>query len=103
MKHPLRSLAAPVALATLALSQPAFAAVNSYRFLHVTINTPWNLFLFLLVGVLSPFVLMAVLLWRNALRRDELRRAATPPAQGDAPAAPGPAQAGAQPDKAPPR
>ena len=48
----------------------ARAAIDSYRFLHVTIETPWYIFLFLLMGVFSPFVLMAVLVWHNAIRKD---------------------------------
>lgn len=49
----------------------AQAQVDSYRFAHVTIATPWYIFLFLMVGVFFPFVLMAVLAWRNALRKIE--------------------------------
>ncbi len=49
----------------------AQAAVDSYRFAHVTIATPWYIFLFLLMGVFAPFVLMAVLAWRNAARKSE--------------------------------
>ena len=51
-------------------SLPVQAAIDSYRFLHVTIETPWFIFLFLLVGVLSPFVLMAVLMWRTAIQKN---------------------------------
>ena len=47
----------------------AQAAVDSYRFVHVTIATPWYIFIFLLMGVFVPFVLMAVLAWRNAARK----------------------------------
>lgn len=49
----------------------AQAAVDSYRFAHVTIATPWYIFIFLLMGVFVPFVLMAVLSWRNAVRKNE--------------------------------
>ncbi len=53
----------------------ALAAVNSYRFLHVTIDTPWHIFLFLLIGIFAPFILMVVLMWRHSLRkRDESRQ-----------------------------
>ena len=45
------------------LSESAWA-VDSYRYLHVTIDTPWYIFIFLLGAVLSPFVLMAILYWR---------------------------------------
>jgi hypothetical protein len=60
-----------VGLALLGSCAPAAAAVNSYRFLHVTIDTPWHIFLFLLMGVFAPFILMVVLMWRNSLRKRE--------------------------------
>jgi len=41
-------------------------AADSYRWLHVTIDTPWAIFIFLLPMVLIPVVLMAVLYWRFA-------------------------------------
>lgn len=47
----------------------AQAAVDSYRFAHVTISTPWYIFIFLLIGIFAPFVLMAILAWRNATRK----------------------------------
>jgi len=56
------SLAALPAL--LLLSGPS-EALDSYRYLHVTIDTPWSIFLFLLIGIFAPFVLMAVLVWRH--------------------------------------
>ncbi len=56
-------------VAALAWTAPALAEVDSYRFMHVTIDTPWHIFLFLLIGVLSPFVLMMVLVWRSAWRK----------------------------------
>jgi len=44
-------------------------AIDSYRYLHVSIETPWMIFLFLLVAVFVPFVLMVVLMWRGAARK----------------------------------
>jgi len=44
-------------------------ALDSYRFLHVTIDTPWAIFVFLLFTIFAPFVLMAVLVWRYVERR----------------------------------
>ena len=41
-------------------------ALDSYRFLHVTIETPWALFIILLFTIFVPFILMAVLVWRYA-------------------------------------
>lgn len=49
----------------LAVIQPSYA-LDSYRYLHVTIETPWLIFLFLLGTIFVPFVLMAVLVWRYA-------------------------------------
>jgi len=60
-----------LALLVALLASPALAAVNSYRFLHVTIDTPWHLFLFLMMGVFAPFILMVVLMWRHSLRKRE--------------------------------
>lgn len=54
---------------SLLFSSQAMAAIDSYRYLHVTIDTPWAIFLFLLPIVLSPFILMAFLYWRFAGRK----------------------------------
>jgi len=42
------------------------SAADSYRWLHVTIDTPWLIFIFLLPMVLIPAILMAFLYWRFA-------------------------------------
>jgi hypothetical protein len=71
------------ALALALAAGGAQASVNSYRFLHVTIDTPWHIFLFLMMGVFAPFILMVVLMWRNSIRKRELAKAqaaAAPPA-----------------------
>ncbi len=46
------------------------ALADTYRYVHVTIDTPWVIFLGLLVAVLLPFILMAVLYWHTAFRRN---------------------------------
>lgn len=46
-------------------------AVDSYRYAHVTIETPWSIFLFLLAIILFPFILMAVLYWYFAAKKPE--------------------------------
>lgn len=51
------------------LQAPA-AQADSYRYMHVTIDTPWMIFVVLMFAVLLPFILMAVLYWRQALRRE---------------------------------
>jgi hypothetical protein len=59
----------PLIICGLTEASLAHAAVDSYRFAHVTIATPWYIFIFLMLGVFAPFVLMAVLAWRNAVRK----------------------------------
>lgn len=54
------------------LSSPVYA-VDSYRFIHVTIETPWMIFLFLLCIVLFPFVLTAILHWHFANKKESPR------------------------------
>jgi len=51
-------------LVTLTLFAADVFAADSYRWLHVTIDTPWAIFIFLLPMVLIPVVLMAILYWR---------------------------------------
>jgi len=45
-------------------------AVDSYRYLHVTIDTPWIIFIFLFFLVFAPMILSALLHLRHALRSD---------------------------------
>lgn len=52
-------------------SVDALAATDSYRWLHVTIETPWFIFIFLLPMVLLPAILMAVLYWKFAGKKKE--------------------------------
>ncbi len=59
----------PLMICGMAVASLAQAAVDSYRFAHVTISTPWYIFIFLMLGVFAPFVLMAILAWRNAMRK----------------------------------
>jgi hypothetical protein len=59
------------ALALLSYAGTATAAVDSYRYLHVTIETPWIIFLVLAPMVLAPLGLMGIMVWRYAERRKE--------------------------------
>lgn len=53
----------------LLVTTPVFAATDSYRWLHVTIDTPWAIFIFLLPMVLLPVIIMAILYWRYATKK----------------------------------
>ncbi len=63
------------ALSLVCLLLPNMAwAVDSYRFLHVTIDTPWAIFVFLFFLVFAPMILMVVLYWKHLFserKRDE--------------------------------
>ncbi|MDQ6970112.1 MAG: hypothetical protein Q9M16_06365 [Mariprofundus sp.] len=48
---------------------PAWA-VDSYRYLHVSIDTPWSIFVFLFFLVFAPMILAVILYWRYALKKD---------------------------------
>jgi len=50
-------------------------AVDSYRYAHVTIETPWAIFIFLLLIILFPFLLMAILYWYFAVKKPEVKDA----------------------------
>lgn len=56
-------------LALLLLPLSVRAGLDSYSFFHVTIETPWAIFIFLCFLVLAPFVVMAILYWYFALQR----------------------------------
>lgn len=62
-------------LTYMSLSAPVMAA-DSYRYMHVTIDTPWMIFLFLLVIILFPFILMVVLYWYFAFKKSQEEREA---------------------------
>jgi hypothetical protein len=70
--------------ALLMLSAENSHALDSYRYLHVTIDTPWSIFLFLLIGIFAPFILMGVLIWRYSGRKP------TPPNDTETPRPPEP-------------
>jgi hypothetical protein len=59
----------PTAACVLALLHPGVGhAIDSYRYLHVSIETPWMIFIFLLVAIFIPFILMLVLMWRRPMQ-----------------------------------
>ena len=46
-------------------------ATDSYRYMHVSIDTPWAIFVFLLFIVLFPFVLSAILYWYFTIKKNK--------------------------------
>ncbi len=52
----------PLLMLLMMMASSAYA-VDSYRYARVTIETPWAIFIFLMLIILFPFVLMAVLYW----------------------------------------
>jgi hypothetical protein len=45
-------------------------AASDFRYLHVSINTPWAIFIFLLIIILFPFILTAILYWYFAFKKN---------------------------------
>jgi len=62
-----RALAITLLASTLLHASSGYA-IDSYRYLHVSIETPWMIFLFLLVAIFIPFILMLILMWRRPLQ-----------------------------------
>lgn len=58
------------AFCLLLMNTPVFA-MDSYRYAHVTIDTPWAIFLFLLAIILLPIILMAILYWYFASKKPD--------------------------------
>lgn len=50
-------------------------AEQNFRYLHVTIETPWIIFIFLLVIIMFPFILTAILYWYFAYKKNAEERA----------------------------
>ncbi|MDH5217395.1 MAG: hypothetical protein OEX19_06860 [Gammaproteobacteria bacterium] len=50
-------------------SSPAWAAADSYRWFHVSIDQVWYIFIFLLPMVLFPAILMAILYWKYSMKK----------------------------------
>jgi hypothetical protein len=65
----MRRVCTATGLALMLLHANTGFAIDSYRYLHVSIETPWMIFLFLLVAVFMPFVLMVVLMWRRPIEK----------------------------------
>lgn len=68
-KH-IKALILALALAVCMLPLQAHA-VDSYRYLHVTIDTVWQIFLFLAPLVLAPFAVLMWVYWRRAARQKD--------------------------------
>lgn len=61
-----------VATALLVCLLPLHAyALDSYRYLHVTIDTIWYIFLLLAPLVLTPFAVLMWMYWRRAARQND--------------------------------
>ncbi|MBL1352896.1 MAG: hypothetical protein COA61_006130 [Zetaproteobacteria bacterium] len=57
-------------LVSLCWAIPA-SAIDSYRYMHVNIETPWAIFVFLFGLVFAPMILAVILYWRYAMKKDE--------------------------------
>ncbi len=64
-----------VVVAVLASATPAYA-LDSYRYLHVKLDTVWIFFVFLFFLVFAPMIIMAVLYWWHATKKSGNDKAA---------------------------
>ncbi len=55
----------------LVAARPAWAAFDSYRYLHVTIETPWAIFVGLFFLVVFPVALAVFLQWKYAKPKED--------------------------------
>jgi len=60
-----------LAIGVCCASATAQASVDSYRYLHVNIDTPWAIFVFLFFLVFAPMILAVILHWWHATKKDE--------------------------------
>jgi len=60
-----------MAMLSLLVSWPAQASVDSYRYLHVNIDSTWAIFVFIFGLVFVPMVLLIVLHWWHATKKDD--------------------------------
>jgi len=60
------------AIITGVLGAPVSAfALDSYRYLHVKLDTVWFFFIFLFFLVFAPMIIMAVLYWWRAMKKPD--------------------------------
>ena len=68
----MKILVKQILIAILLLSNAGYVlAADSYRYMHVSIDTPWAIFVFLLFIVLFPFVLSAILYWYFTFKKQK--------------------------------
>jgi len=60
-----------MAMISLFFSIPAQASVDSYRYLHVNVDSTWVIFVFIFCLVFAPMVLLIVLHWWHAIKKDD--------------------------------
>jgi len=65
----MRGMLTAAGFALILLHAEAGFAIDSYRYLHVSIETPWMIFLFLLVAIFIPFILMLALMWWRPMNK----------------------------------
>lgn len=74
----LRRLGLRCLLCLLPLIPGPALAFDSYRYLHVTIDTIWYIFVFLLLILMVPFILMASLYWWTLRQRKSEKEQSEP-------------------------
>ena len=65
----MRSIFVRIGLLLLLVQANSAFALDSYRYMHVSFNTLWYIFIGLMVVILFPFLLMAYLAWHYSKKK----------------------------------
>jgi hypothetical protein len=74
INSPVMRFVSLLALLFCALPGKAMAAMNvlgEYSYLHVSFSSIWHIFIFILILVMMPFILMIVVAWRRGPSDEE--------------------------------
>lgn len=75
MRYEMRTTQKILLLAALSLLTDSCYALDSYRYMHVSLDTLWYIFVGLLVVILLPFILMAILAWKISVKKANEKKA----------------------------
>jgi len=76
INHPMARFVVPALLLIFALPRNALASwdvLGEYSYLHVSFSTIWHIFIFILILVMMPFILMIFVAWKRGPSDDEKR------------------------------
>ena len=70
----MRSILTKIGMILLLFQAQSAFALDSYRYMHISFNTLWYIFIGLMVVILFPFMLMAYLAWYYSNKKAKSRQ-----------------------------